>query len=400
MKDFTLYDAATTVGSHSLRGLRRPTLAFDFDLSGPLIEPFLQQVNEEGWGLVCLRLTRGVLPKDPAPFAAVVKYPPLDPRLASLIASGCPVIRIGNYPHHADSKIPAVVPDKAAEGRLAAEHFAERGFRHLAFIGPKPWGFVPFFFDAMRKRGEELGCEMHLHQFDPSDEHDERPSVFEARVTELSVWLKALPKPVGLIAYTTRQSTMIYHACLKAGLLVPEQVAILADIETRYVCELSPVPLSYIESDYGEIIHQTIKLLRCIRAGEVTKRDHAVFVPPKGIVTRRSTDILAISDPMVAKALRFIWDNFDHYITVTDVATQMGVPRRRLERVFSKHLNRGIGEELRRKRLERCCELLRTTDLTVTDIVPQLGLRSKDYLHRFFREATGMTPRAYRLQFR
>ncbi len=73
-------------------------------------------------------------------------------------------------------------------------------------------------------------------------------------------------------------------------------------------------------------------------------------------------------------------------------------PIRKLERRFRKHMNRGINAELIRKRLERCCELLKSTDEPVARIARQVGFGSGEYLHTVFARTFGMTPRQYRLQ--
>ena len=80
-----------------------------------------------------------------------------------------------------------------------------------------------------------------------------------------------------------------------------------------------------------------------------------------------------------------------------DVAREVGVNRRTLERRFQGALGRSVREELRRRRLQVACELLRSTRDSIADIAPRVGYRSTQYLHRAFLAAYGMTPRAYRL---
>ena len=95
--------------------------------------------------------------------------------------------------------------------------------------------------------------------------------------------------------------------------------------------------------------------------------------------------------------MRFLWDHYDQDLSVDDVAHEVGVNRRMLERAFQRALQRSVRDELRRKRLEIACSLLRTTDDAIADIAARIGYRSTQYLHRAFRAAYGMTPRAYRL---
>jgi len=67
---------------------------------------------------------------------------------------------------------------------------------------------------------------------------------------------------------------------------------------------------------------------------------------------------------------------------------------------FSNLLDRGMNEELRRKRLEEAKHLLNSTSLTIAGIAPLIGFRSTTYLHRTSRAAFGMTPAQYRRKHR
>jgi transcriptional regulator GlxA family with amidase domain len=81
---------------------------------------------------------------------------------------------------------------------------------------------------------------------------------------------------------------------------------------------------------------------------------------------------------------------------VDDIASAAFLSARQLERRFMASLDRGVNEELRRKRLEEARQLLISTDLTIAKIAPLVGFRSTTYLHRTFRAAFGMTPAQYR----
>ena len=123
-----------------------------------------------------------------------------------------------------------------------------------------------------------------------------------------------------------------------------------------------------------------------------------VMIPPKGVVERQSTNILAIPDPVVARALNFLWQHFAESLSVDEIAAEVGVCRRTLERGFRKHLKRSVNAELQRKRLEQCRKLFKTTDYTLAEIAPQIGFSSGNYLQIAFKKTFGITPRAYRLK--
>ena len=110
--------------------------------------------------------------------------------------------------------------------------------------------------------------------------------------------------------------------------------------------------------------------------------------------------MLAVPDLDVARALRYMWANFGQSLTVRDVAEAAGICRRKLERCFKTYIGRTVNEELTRKRIERCCELLTTTNKPVAAIASEVGFQTGPYLFRLFRRVTGVTPRQYRLASR
>jgi LacI family transcriptional regulator len=117
-------------------------------------------------------------------------------------------------------------------------------------------------------------------------------------------------------------------------------------------------------------------------------------------VVRDSTNVLASENPKVALAIRYMWELQDLDVSVDDVAHAISLPRRSLERLFREEMDCGINAVLQRRRLERCCELLIRTELPIAEIVPMIGLRSKEYLHKLFRQTYKITPHSYRLENR
>ena len=98
----------------------------------------------------------------------------------------------------------------------------------------------------------------------------------------------------------------------------------------------------------------------------------------------------------MAKALRFIWDNYRLPLSLDEIAAQTGMSRSALGRAFRRHLNRSVNDELVRKRLERCTELLCSTDLTAGDIAAFTGFPTHSHFYRVFRRTFGVSPRQYR----
>ena len=125
-----------------------------------------------------------------------------------------------------------------------------------------------------------------------------------------------------------------------------------------------------------------------------------LLLPPRGVVVRQSSDLLAIADPDVAAAVRYIRDHGSRPIRVADVLDVVPVSRRGLERQFRKVLRRGIWEEIRRSHLERGKALLAGSAIPMSEVARRSGFTDSRQLSVVFRQETGLTPTAYRRQFR
>jgi len=92
-----------------------------------------------------------------------------------------------------------------------------------------------------------------------------------------------------------------------------------------------------------------------------------------------------------------MWDHYDDLeLSVDTIAATAGFSRRKLERLFRSELNQTINEALLERRLERCCELLITTDIHVSNVCTAIGMRSREHLHRAFKRIYGTTMKQYR----
>ncbi len=356
----------------------------------------VELARELEWDLVDLEITSGVLLSDRQPAGALVNHAltgELWPRLQKM---GCPIVRYGSWPYAPDDELPAVLLDKDAMGRLAAEHFAERGFKNVAFVGHgqiNPEGLYP----AFQQRGGELGLSVDFCMLKPGKGKKESPAErVERHLAEIHAWIAGRPKPIGIFGFSDAHTTRLCALCMAAGLHVPEEVALLS-MGNSHVCELAPVPLSAIDPHVDEKGRQSLLLLQRLMRGEDAPTG-PVMIAPSGVVERRSTDLLAVTDPRVAKAMRFMWDHLDRDLSVDKVARHEGVARNTIERAFKRSLGRSVNAELHRRRLAELCRLLSSTEEPIVDLAPQVGFRTMAHLHRSFRKAYKMTPRQYRLQ--
>jgi LacI family transcriptional regulator len=209
-------------------------------------------------------------------------------------------------------------------------------------------------------------------------------------------WLSGLPKPVGVFSFSDAMVVQLLAACYRVGLTVPEEVALLGCGNTNQ-CELAQIGLSSIDPNTMAGVRVALRLLRDLMAGKPAP-PQPIMVPPEGVAVRTSTDVLAVPDLRVAKALRFIWEHYREDLSIQDIADFVGVPRRTLEYSFRAHLNRTVHAELTRKRVTELRRLLLGTKEPLADLAPRVGLYTLTNATRRFRDAYGMSPGKYRLE--
>jgi len=292
---------------------------------------------------------------------------------------------------------PRVGLDDAAIGRLAAEHLIDRGLRNFAFVGHADHGYSVGREGAYRRAVRAAGF--------PVVSHLETRSRFEPRGRLWSFddavlrWLVALPKPVGVFACNDVWGAQLSEVCRQAHLRVPEDVALLGVDNDDLLCELARPSLSSVAVPSEAVGHAAGALLDRLLSG---KRPPALptLLPPRQIVTRQSSDILAIDDPDVAAVVRAIRQRAHEQIRIDDVLDAAPVSRRSLERRFRSALGRGIGDEIRRVRMDRVRQLLADSHLPVAQVATSAGFTDGKHLSVVFRQEMGMTPTAYRRRIR
>jgi LacI family transcriptional regulator len=190
----------------------------------------------------------------------------------------------------------------------------------------------------------------------------------------------------------------ITEACKVAGLDVPEQVAIIGVDNDELVCELSDPPLSSVALNVERGGYEAAELLDEMMSGRKRKKKN-IIVEPTRIVTRQSTDVLAVEDRDVAKAIRFIREHSTEPIQVADVVNAATMCRRALQKRFREMLNRSIHAEIRRVRTTQAAQMLMETNLSTADIARSLGYAGLEKFSRYFKREKAMSPLAYRKKY-
>jgi len=305
-----------------------------------------------------------------------------DPRI---VRSGIPTV--GLYDRAEDRlRLPMILNDNLAVGRMAAQHLADRGFRHLAFYGIRGERWSELRLEGVRKVAAASKATLAVH---PSG------GKWETSQERLKRWILGLPRPLGLVAANDIHGLRALDACRRAGRAVPEEVAVVGADDDAELCELSDPPLSSVTFHPERVGYEAAGLLDRLMARR-TGPGKPLLVPPLGVSTRQSTDILAIDDADVAKAIHYIRRHAFEGITVGDVLKEVPLSRRALEHRFRRRLGRTPKEEIQRLRLDRAKSLLASTDLPLARISDRLGFHQPAYLSAVFKKKTGLSPAAWR----
>ncbi|NEE01036.1 XylR family transcriptional regulator [Phytoactinopolyspora halotolerans] len=285
-------------------------------------------------------------------------------------------------------ELPGAETDDNTIARWAVEHFAERGLRHFAFCGDERFGWSlmrgAWFNEHVRKLGS-TPLEFRM-----------KPSGMRAADRELlAEWLTGLPKPVGVLACYDIAGQEVLEACKIAELPVPDSVAVIGVDNDEFIGNLTSPPLSSIEPDTTRTGYLAAELLDQMMDGEALEPGLRLIEPLR-LVTRQSSDILAVDDPFVSSALRFIRDRSDQSISVAAVLRHVGLSRRALDYRFMQTLGRTVHGEILRIRMGHVAELLSSTDWTLQQIADRLGFSHSEYMSVAFKKYTGKSPGQYR----
>lgn len=286
--------------------------------------------------------------------------------------------------------LPRVLPDNYAIGKTAAEHFLSRGFENLAY-------YQAFNANVERERMQGfhetvVAAGKRFFHVDLS-KHPRLKG--NKRISRLGEKLKKLPKPIGIMGQYDYSAKELIYACEAANISVPEQVAVVGADNDPISCELGPVTLTSVDSNLYGRGWEAAALLDRLMKGEAPP-DEPIRIPPKGIIVRQSSDILAVGNPSVAKALRFIWANLNRNIKTNDVVKASGVSRTMLYTLFKKHLRTSLKDVILTERINRVKELLVKTDEKLDVLAVETGFLNGNRLSKTFKRQIGLSPYSFR----
>jgi LacI family transcriptional regulator len=310
----------------------------------------------------------------------------------AVLAAGIPVVDVLGVVRIPG--LPLVHTDDARVSALAAEHLLERGFRHFAFFGLAGENWSQQRRDAFEQLVRPHARSWTVYETSRQVHHTKQ---WEVYADDLAAWVKALPKPAGLMLCSDQVGPAVLEACRRAGVEVPDEIAVIGTDDDEPLCEVAEPGLSSVWPDHERVGYEAAAVLDRLMRGEDAPAE-PIRVPPRGVVTRRSSDVLALDDREAAAAVRFIREHACDAdgLTIDEVADQLAMSRSVLQRRFKTATGRTLHDEILRVRLGRAKELLAATDLPIATVAERLGFKHQEYMGDVFRKRLGVTPAQYR----
>lgn len=300
----------------------------------------------------------------------------------------------GSYENADDypAGVPYVATDNFKLIKLAYEHLIDAGLRNFALFSlpeaqENRWAQEREKAFNTLMRGDRMHAEIYRGQCTAAPSWDEA-------IEQQVAWLHSLPKPVGIIAVTDARARQLMQACALAGIVVPEQVAVIGIDNDPLARMLTRIPMSSVMQGAQEMgrtaAHLLDQMLHGLRLG-----DTRILVPPTGINVLASSRHEAAKHPHVMRARHFIRQYACQGIRTSQVADYVGISRSSLESYFRQELGCSVHDAILRFRLDAATAILASGDCNLSEVARKCGFTSSQYMHSVFKRELGCSPRAY-----
>ena len=210
----------------------------------------------------------------------------------------------------------------------------------------------------------------------------------------LARWLTALPSPTGIIAANDMTALMIVETCAKAGIDVPERLAVLGIDNDELICGHSRPPIATIEPNFTGAGFIAAATLQSLMDGRRTPREIVVAESVNRIVARQSARPSCGKSALFRRAMDIIRADATT-LDLESLAHVLGISRTKLTETFAK-AGTSVAAEIREVKFAKVLELLADPNQAIGPIANICGWKSETHLMHSFRLRIGMTMREWR----
>ena len=232
-----------------------------------------------------------------------------------------------------------MLADHAAAARLAADDFLVRGFTHFMFYSTRDhWSSNEggtAFVNALKPAGRDCTW-IRWHQ---SPAFTTGHLQWKDKRRWLAAQLENAPKPLAVFAADDDLALEVIETCETTGMAVPEAVSVIGVDNSLTAVNAMRIPISSVDQNFETLGYRGAELLDRLMHGKPAPAD-PIRIPPAGLITRKSSDLLAVNHPGVARCLRYLWQNCHQPIVVDDLARVAAMSRSGLHQAFVEHIGR------------------------------------------------------------
>ena len=290
-----------------------------------------------------------------------------------------PVVFLDRNPKALATPAFCITHDSAATAKVAARELLSLKLASYAYV---PWP-EPRFWSEEREAGFATALRLNGHGYARFG-GKAKSSDIRALQRELGTWLANLPKPVGIFAANDFMSAQVAAAASRAGLNIPEGIALVGVDNDELLCENTKPTLSSVMPDFRSAGEKAAAMLARLMANPKCRPTAETFGPLK-LVRRTSTNRSKRIDRDVLAALDLIRREACNGLRARDVFASFACTRRMAEIRFRAATGKSPLEAIQEVRHAKAKELLKDSTRDRNAIANLCGYSSANALANFLR---------------
>ena len=299
-------------------------------------------------------------------------------------ATGLPVIDLSGEADVAPD-IVSVDADAQKIGAMAAEWFMRRGFKSFAYYGIQNKRYCEVQGNSFADTLADAGYACNTFRSKP-------PSSAKGDV-RLEKWVKTLPPRTAVFCVNDSRARKLMQTCLKAGIAVPDDIAIMGTGNEVTICAFAPVPVSSIDPNYHGIGYAAMRIMDSLLKNPVGPKQRPVFrVSPSSVVLRESTAGYPVDPPWLARLLETIDANLHLPLLMPQLATAAGMSQTTLQTAFHRAFGMSASKYVMYVKMREANRLFEAGTTSVKDVAKLTGFSSTSYFCHAYRAYYGHAP--------
>jgi AraC-like DNA-binding protein len=155
--------------------------------------------------------------------------------------------------------------------------------------------------------------------------------------------------------------------------------------------------LDYWENDCGidrDKLKNSISEIRCKTEQEILAAANIMEACTSYIIYKEL--IIPENSKLINAAKAYIDAHLSEDIQIEALCAELKIGRTKLYEIFKNELNIGVSKYILKRRMHRAKKLLKTTDLSITEISHSVGFSDYNYFSKVFKKIYGRSPKSYR----